>query len=71
MSADCDLAPDRFFPVIRETAAEVEDGIAAIRQTAEAEGWHASVIEEIAAVAAERGRRIRREIDEREAAGGL
>jgi serine/threonine-protein kinase HipA len=69
MSADCDLAPRRFFPLIRQTATEVEEGIDAVKRTAEADGWHASVIEEIAAVAAERAGRIREEIDDRETAG--
>jgi len=65
LSMDCDLAPRRLFDVARETAAEVEAAVAAVSARARDEGWHAPIIDDIAAVAEERGGRIGREIERR------
>jgi serine/threonine-protein kinase HipA len=66
MSLDCDLAPNRFFALVRGTATEVEEAIGSCKGRAEAEGWHAPVIDAIKEVVRERAGRVREEIEERE-----
>ncbi|HEX5990738.1 MAG TPA: HipA domain-containing protein [Solirubrobacterales bacterium] len=68
MSADCDLPPRRFFPLVRTTAIETVEAVSAVKGQAEAEGWHAPVIASIEAVARERADRIGEEIESREEA---
>jgi serine/threonine-protein kinase HipA len=65
MSADCDLPPGRFFPLVRATAVEIKQTVATVRAEAEAEDWYAPVIAEIEAVAQERADHISEEIEER------
>lgn len=45
MSADCDIAPSRFFALVRETARQVRDTAEAIRDRATEEGWHKPVLD--------------------------
>jgi serine/threonine-protein kinase HipA len=65
MSADCDLAPNRLFPIVRETAVEVNEAVGIVAARADEEGWHAPVINDIGAVAEHRSTRIEREIERR------
>ena len=65
MSSDCDLAPQRFFSLVRETATDIELATSAVRARAEAEGWYAPVIADVEAVAARRAGQVREEIEER------
>jgi serine/threonine-protein kinase HipA len=69
MSADCDLPPRRFFPLVRTTATEAVEAVAAVRAEAESKGWYAPVIDSIERVARERADRIGEEIEGREEAG--
>jgi serine/threonine-protein kinase HipA len=63
MSADCDLSPRRFFALVRETAVESREAAATVKAEAEAEGWHAPVIDSIERVVQERVARIVAEIE--------
>jgi serine/threonine-protein kinase HipA len=65
MSADCDLPPRRFFPLVRATAAEIKQAVSKVRAEAEAEGWYAPVIAEVEAVARKRVDHISEAIEER------
>lgn len=66
MSADCDLPPRRFFPLVRETAIETTRAVNAIRVEAQDEGWYAPVIDAIERVARERADRVGEEIEKRD-----
>jgi serine/threonine-protein kinase HipA len=65
MSADCDLAPDRFLRLVRDTAIEVRQCSESVATLARAEGWHVPVIDEIVAVAARRCGLVEAQIDAR------
>jgi serine/threonine-protein kinase HipA len=65
MSADCDLPPARFLPLVRDAAMEVRECAGSIAALAGAEGWHVPVIDEIVAVAERRCSLIEAEIDPR------
>jgi serine/threonine-protein kinase HipA len=65
MSADCDLAPGRFLPLVRDTAVEVRDCAESVATLARAEGWHVPVIDEIVAVANRRCALVEAQIDPR------
>jgi serine/threonine-protein kinase HipA len=65
MSFDCDLAPRRFFTLVRATAIDTVEAVGAVRAEAEADGWFAPVIGSIEAVAQERAGHIAEEIERR------
>jgi serine/threonine-protein kinase HipA len=65
MSADCELAPRRFFAMVRAVAAEIDEQVGMVRQRALAEGWHTPVVEDIAAVSRDRSTRILEEMENR------
>lgn len=54
MSADCDLPAEGFLALVRETAANVVDCAESVASLAQAEGWHAPVIDGILATAKQR-----------------
>ncbi len=65
MSHDCDLAPDRFFGLVRATALEVRGAAEAELERAQAGAGAPPVLERIVAVAARRSQRIAVAIDAR------
>jgi serine/threonine-protein kinase HipA len=58
MSYDCDLGVDPFLGLVRRTAEGVRECAVSVAQLAQAEGWHAPVIDEIVEVARSRSRLI-------------
>jgi serine/threonine-protein kinase HipA len=65
MSYDCDLPPDRFFALVRETSIEVRVAAEAQLARARSDGWHAPILDEIEAVAIRRSERVAGAIDSR------
>ncbi len=65
MSADCDLAAERFLKLVRGTAIEVRECAASVAAMARAEGWHVTVLDEIVEVAKRRSASITSQIEAR------
>lgn len=65
MSADCELAPGRFFAMVRAAAAEIDEQVGTVKQRAMADGWHTPVVDEIGAVSRGRSARILEEMEDR------
>jgi serine/threonine-protein kinase HipA len=65
MSADCDVAVEPFFVLVRETALDVRERAIALSGEAHRAGWHDPVIDRIVAVVERRSESITSQIEAR------
>jgi serine/threonine-protein kinase HipA len=65
MSHDCDLNPDRFFKLVRETSLAVHGAAEGMLERSREEGWVVPVLEEIVAVSRRRSAGVAAQIEAR------